>query len=142
MTNRSVITWTDLCPTGIRIFVPDTRQLEPCFQQLFLHLPILTFLAIVSAFLFGKLSSTPNTYSNVGRRQNRAKAALFFIQITTLLGLVLTPSLGLIVQMMTMRLPRTAEETAELWPIDVIVAGFQTVAFSMHFSEYILDHIL
>ncbi|KAL3266128.1 hypothetical protein HHI36_010314 [Cryptolaemus montrouzieri] len=47
--------WDSLCGAGgLNIWSPDTRDLGLCFQQLCLQIPILSILASVSAYYFGK----------------------------------------------------------------------------------------
>nr|XP_012137463.1 PREDICTED: multidrug resistance-associated protein 7 isoform X2 [Megachile rotundata] len=53
--------WTELCGSrsGIRPLSPDTHDLNICFQQLCLQVPVLVCIALISAYYCGKR----NTYS-------------------------------------------------------------------------------
>lgn len=47
--------WEDLCGAdGFKIWSPKTHDLGLCFEQLCLEIPVLTLLAAVSAFYFGR----------------------------------------------------------------------------------------
>lgn len=127
-------TWSVLCPTGIHPWLPSTRQLAPCFQQLCLQLPVFVLFAMLSAYQFGRL------YGSAVQRDRVQTAALRVRTVVTAL-LAILPAMRLY----ALQVARAAEEAADppdppshLWPADVLAAGAECMAFAVH-AGYLLS---
>lgn len=135
MTSSSVVSiWTDLCPTGIQIFIPGTHNLAPCFQQMFVQMPILVLFAVISAFCIGRRQSGAITQRNT--------TSTFIVNFAFISRLVVVFVMAIlpVIRMTTQVMWSPNNESLpwkEVWPIDILDAGVHVVAFVSHFGEYI-----
>lgn len=126
------VEWTDLCPTGIQVFLPGTYYLAPCFQQLVVQLPIVVIIAVVSAFRVGR-QTTHGTIIHQTPAQSFRVRLVYISRLVAVFGLAVIPLIRLTVQVMS-----TTNPVTQLWPIDILDAGVRVVAFLSHFGEYLI----
>lgn len=111
--------WTNICPTGVRPWLPDTKQLAPCFQQLFLQIPVLITFAILSAYHAGRIAG-------LSIRRNRVQCAALSLRMFAVLALFAFSVFKFIY---------ARNSGIDFWPIDVLVGCFEMVVFFVHFGE-------
>lgn len=107
--------WSYVCPTGITPWNEKQNFLSPCFQQICLQLPTLFMFAITSAFYVGN--------QTVLIRRNRLQDFLISIRILVSF-IIISLHFYTMFQMIITR--------AHIWPIDVLLSGFQIVTWSIH----------
>lgn len=112
--------WTNICPTGVRPWLPDTKQLAPCFQQLFLQIPVLIIFAILSAYHAGRIAS------GVSVHRNRVQGVALRLRMVAVLSLVAFAAFKFVY---------AQRVGIELWPIDVLVGCVEMIVFFVHFGE-------
>lgn len=112
--------WTYICPTGLTPWLPQNKYLAPCFQEICLQLPLLIAFAIVSAYHFGN--------QTVLVRRNGLQNFLLSIRIMVVLSIVLLEFYKMFVLIVTKQ---------QIWPIDVLLTGFQIVTWFIHMGKYI-----
>lgn len=125
--------WADVCPTGIRPWLPpdhngtanaastsvtDHQQLAPCFQQLFMQLPVLVLFALLSAYQFGAIAGT-----RVQRDRIQRRALLIRFVCVLLLAALIAWRVFYWTLTSTSRPP---------WPSDVLLTGVETIAYAVH----------
>lgn len=113
--------WTFICPTGLKPWSAQSKQLAPCFQQIFFQLPTLVLFAVLSAYHFGK------RHGSVVRNQTQKR--VLHVRLAAVLVLAAYPFFKYYI-LVTHQL--------QLWPIDVLVGGSEAVAFTVHFGEFII----
>lgn len=110
--------WSYICATGLTPWQPKNRFLAPCFQEICLQLPMLMAFAITSAYFFGN--------QTVLVRRNKSQH--FFISLRILTAFLLI-SLN-IYQMFELIVKRI-----QIWPIDILICGFQIVTWFIHIGK-------
>lgn len=117
--------WNYVCPTGLTPWNAADKFLSPCFQEICLQLPMLFIFAISSAYYFGN--------QTVLIRRNRTQHFLISMRILVSF-LIIVLHFYTMFQMIITR--------AHIWPIDVLLMGFQIVTWSIHIgTNKILTHI-
>lgn len=116
--------WTFICPTGLKPWSTHSKQLAPCFQQIFFQLPTLVLFAVLSSYHFG-LRHGPVVRNHIQRR-------VLYVRLAAVLVIAVYPFFKYYI-LVTHQL--------QVWPIDVLVGGTETVAFTVHFGECHLDFI-
>lgn len=114
--------YTVLCPTGLSPWSPNSNDIAPCFQQLFLQIP--------STVLFATLSSY-----HCGRKKhfvlrNSAHLNLINIRILSVVVLGLFP---------LFKFYYAATNDIHIWPIDILVGCVELVSFFVHLG-FLLTH--
>lgn len=132
--------WTELCPTGIAVFIPGTLKLAPCFQQLLVQLPIFTIVAVLSAFRVGRLHTTHGA-SPPQQNDTIFGKALIISRLTVVFVLALMPVIRLISQVI-LSSNGASEILQRLRPIDIFAGGVQLVSFLSHFGEFLIMFII
>lgn len=104
-----------LCPTGLSPWTPNSSDIAPCFQQMFLQIP--------SAVIFTILSSY-----HCGRRtqyvlRNNTQLNLINIRILAVLLLGLFP---------LFKMYYVVTNNIHVWPIDIMVGCVELLAFFVH----------
>lgn len=112
--------WIFVCPGGIRPWMPESKQLSPCFQQLFLQLPVLTLFAILSAYHFGRIAFGHRV------RRNQIQSLLLRIRIASVLVLGVFP---------VFKYLYVFRNQIEYWPIDVLIGSVEMVTFFVHLGS-------
>lgn len=115
--------WSYVCPTGLTPWQADDQFLSPCFQEICLQLPTLFMFAMSSAYYFGN--------QTVLIRRNRIQNFLISIRILVSFLIILLQFYSMF-QMIVTR--------AQIWPIDVLLMGFQIVTWSIHIGTYTFLH--
>lgn len=111
--------WTYICPTGLTPWDATDKFLSPCFQEICLQLPMLTIFAITSAYYFG--------HQTVLVRRNGMQKFMISLRILAAFLIVLLHFFTMF-QMIVAR--------AKILPIDVLLMGFQIVAWTIHIGGY------
>lgn len=116
----SAWSWTYVCPTGLRPWLPDTKQLAPCFQQLFLQVPILILFAAISAYHSGRIANGMLVHRNRVQR------------ITIHIRMLVVLALGVFPVFKYFYILRTG---MEYWPIDILVGSIEMIVFAVHLGK-------
>lgn len=112
--------WYELCPSGLTPWTPNTNNLTPCFQQIFLQVPVFTFFAITSAYYFGRYNS------NIVR--NRTQMQMLVLRIVAVLLLSGVPVCKLFYIL-------ARKNIHDIWPIDVLTSIFEGITYFVHFGK-------
>lgn len=108
--------WKDFCATGLNIST-NSSSINPCAQQIYLHLPTFSLLAVLSSYHYGKLIDPVL----------RNKKQLWNLTIRALVSLTLAilPVAKLIYEM---------KNQVKIWPIDVLLACTEALCWTIHFG--------
>ncbi|KAJ6648254.1 ATP-binding cassette sub-family C member 10 [Pseudolycoriella hygida] len=107
---------TLLCPTGLSPWAPGSNNIAPCFQQLFLQIPVAILFAIISSYHCGRKSD----YLVV---RNKAQKLAIKIRLVAVFTLGLIP---------LFQFYDAASNDIHVWPIDLLVGCVQLLAFFVH----------
>ncbi|XP_078051150.1 ATP-binding cassette sub-family C member 10 isoform X1 [Augochlora pura] len=120
--------WTELCGYngGIKPLNPETHDLDVCFQQLFLQIPVLVCIAMVSAYHCGKRHSQFNGY--------HGSNAIINLRIFIVLCLVVLPIIRAYVI-----LTSTTSSSSNHVPPDNNLMPQESVMISNNNSESVLN---
>lgn len=110
--------WTYVCPTGLKPWDATDKFLSPCFQEICLQLPMLTLFAILSSYHFG--------HQTILVRRNGMQRFLISIRILVAF---------LIAAMHFYKMFELVVSRAKILPIDVVLMGFQIVAWTVHIGK-------
>lgn len=113
--------WTFICPTGLKPWDTNDKFMSPCFQEICLQLPILSLFAIISAYSFGN--------HTIFVRRNGTQQFLISLRILAAF-LIAALHFYTMFQMVVVR--------AKILPIDVLLMGFQIVAWTIHIGKHTL----
>lgn len=113
--------WTSVCPTGVRPWLPDTKELAPCFQQLFLQIPVLCLFAIVSGYHVGRIAVGPRIQRSLVQR------VALRVRMMAVLALV---GFAVFKYMYAQSIGMT------IWLVDVLIGCLEIVVFSVHLGEF------
>lgn len=122
--------WTDVCATGIHPWLPldgdrnrtvNHQQLAPCFQQLFMQVPVFVLFALLSAYQFGVIGGSRVQRDRVQRLALRLRCSvvLLLVALTAMRAYYWTLPAG---------------EDVRPWPADVLVTGVETIAYVAHLA--------
>lgn len=134
------IDWSFVCATGIRPWLPPAnstnstthsptspvrhQQLAPCFQQLFMQVPILALFAILSAYHCGRHCGTRV-------QRDRVQTLVLRLRCAAVVALASLPAAHLAAW-------RYYGSEAPPWPADWLLAGCQTLAYAAH-AAYLMS---
>lgn len=114
--------WSDVCPTGLTPWQAQDKFLSPCFQEICLQIPMLFIFAMTSAYYFGN--------QTVLIRRNRTQHFLISIRILVSFLIILLHFYTMFEMIIT---------RARIWPVDVLLMGFQIVTWSIHIGTKTLS---
>ncbi|XP_035794196.1 multidrug resistance-associated protein 7-like [Anopheles albimanus] len=107
--------WTSICPTGLRPWVQTNSELAPCFQEIVLQLPVLVLFATYSSYYYG------SQWRTVCRNETQLRALRWRIYASICLTVIPAVKVFYIFR-----------EHKTLYPIDILLACVQLVAWSIH----------
>lgn len=110
--------WLKFCESGLNIST-NSSNLAPCFQQICLHIPIYSLIAIFSAYEFGLLTS-----NSVWRNKTQL-VCLNIRAISAFLLAVISPA-----ELFTLRY-----NNQRVWPVDVLLVCIEFLAWTLNFGE-------
>lgn len=113
---------TLLCPTGLSPWTPNSNDIAPCFQQLFLQIPSMVLFATLSSYHCGR-----KTHYVL---RNNVQLNLINIRIVSVLTLGFFP---------LFKFYYAATNNIRVWPIDVFVGCVELVSFFVHLG-FLLTH--
>lgn len=113
--------WSYVCPTGLTPWQPDDKFISPCFEQICLQLPALFMFALTSAYYFG--------HQIVLIRRNRTQSFSISIRILVSFAIIVLNFYSMF-EMIVSR--------AQIWPVDVLLMGFQIVTWAIHIGKHLL----
>lgn len=113
---------TLLCPTGISPWTPNSSDIAPCFQQLFLQVPFAILFATISSYHCGR-----KTHYVL---RNNVQLNLINIRILSVLTLGLFP---------LFKFYYSTKNDIHVWPIDILVGCVELVSFFVHLG-FLLTH--
>lgn len=116
--------WTVFCETGLNVST-NSSSITPCAQQIYIHLPTFSLLAIFSSYNFGKLSGS------VIRNKTQLIALHFrFLIVISLAGLPLTKFIY------------EVKTGIKFWPVDTLMACVESLCWTVHFGNTHIYNIL
>lgn len=115
--------WHELCPTGLTPWIPNTNDLAPCFQQIFLQTPVSALFAISSAYYFGFYTT------KVSRNKTQIRMILLRIIAVLLMSIVPICKLFYIISKMDIN---------DICPMDVLTSVAEGIAYILHFGNMIV----
>lgn len=110
--------WTDVCPTGLKPWIPDSNDLAPCFQQISLQLPTLAWFAIFSAYHFGRQA--------ILVVRNDTQMRVIYLRVFVVLCLAFVPVLKTATQLY---------RHFEIYPSDILISCVECVAWIVHMGN-------
>lgn len=114
--------WSDMCPTGLTPWIPNSNDLAPCFQQLCLQIPILMLIAVFSAYHFGRQATL------VAR--DKTQMRMLYLRVFAILLLSFLP---------LFRTYALLVNRIQIWPSDILIACTECVTWIVHLGEFYLS---
>lgn len=119
--------WNDMCTTGLTPWIPNTNDLAPCFQQIFLQTPVSALFAISSAYYFGFYTT------NVSR--NKVQIRMIVLRIIAVLFMSIVPVCKMFYIISKMHIN-------DIWPIDILTSIAEGIAYIVHFGIIYFKRII
>ncbi|KAG5675958.1 hypothetical protein PVAND_005815 [Polypedilum vanderplanki] len=117
MTNNEIQwDWKEFCETGLNVST-NSSSITPCGQQIYIHLPTFSLLAIISSYNYGKLIDPV-------LRNNTQKWCLS-IRALLVIVLAILPLIKLLTEM---------QNGEKIWPVDVLLACTEALCWTIHFA--------
>lgn len=114
--------WTDLCPTGLTPWIPDTNDLAPCFQQICLQFPVLVTIAIFSSYHSGRQATLVS--------RDSTQIGVLYLRVFVALGLAFTPLIKTYMYI---------NDSIDIFPSDILISCTECVTWIVHLGEILLD---
>jgi hypothetical protein len=114
MANEFNWDWNDFCSTGLNIST-DTNKISPCVQQIFIHFPTFSLIAIASSYEYGKL--------HLKVLRNRTQSTCIILRALVCLVLAFSPLFNLLYDL---------RNVIKIWPSDVLISCTETIAWVLH----------
>lgn len=110
--------WTDVCPTGLTPWIPDSNDLAPCFQQICFQFPVLVTIAIFSSYHFGRQASLVS--------RDSTQIAVLYLRVFVALGLAFSPLIKTYMYI---------DANIDIFPSDILISCTECVTWIVHLGK-------
>lgn len=125
MTNDEIdYYWRVFCETGLNVSTntKNSSSITPCAQQLYIHLPTFSLLAILSSYNYGRLASSV--------LRNRTQLLCLYFRALIVFTLAILPLVKFIYVMKT---------GTKFWPVDILLACVEALCWTVHFGKFLIS---